>query len=268
MTALLTLSGVSKRYGKGELVLDGVNLSIEPGRVLGILGMNGSGKSTLLRILAGVSRESGGTVTGRPNVGYLPDRFPAAQRMSARAYLRHLGRIRGLPSLSEVDKLLERFAVVGGTRVPLRQLSKGNAQKVGLAQAILVQPELLVLDEPWSGLDVEAHAMLGQVVAETKARGASVVFTDHRPAVAHTHADEVFRIEQGKLALDKREYSGPDVRILLHGPGVGDWHAEPGVVTAVFDGPKVELTVPADRSDAVLLLALRRGWSVREVAGR
>jgi ABC-2 type transport system ATP-binding protein len=268
VTALLTLSGVSKRYGKGELVLDEVGLTVERGRVIGILGLNGSGKSTLLRILAGVSRQSAGTVTGRPNVGYLPDRFPAAQRMSARAYLRHMGRIHGMSNLSEVDSLLERFAVVGGTRVPLRQLSKGNAQKVGLAQAVLVQPELLVLDEPWSGLDVEAHTMLGQVVTETKARGASVVFTDHRPTVVHSHADEIFRIEQGKLAPDTMQYTGPDVRILLHGPGVGDWQAEPGVVSAVFSGRGVELTVAAERSDAVLLLALRRGWSVREVAGR
>jgi ABC-type multidrug transport system ATPase subunit len=266
-SALSALAGVDKRYGQGELVLNGVDLEVMRGRVLGIIGTNGSGKSTLLRILAGLSRESAGTVnscTGR--VGYLPDRFPAAQRMSARAYLRHMGRIHGLASLSEVDILLERFAVVGGTRVPLRQLSKGNAQKVGLAQAVLVQPDLLVLDEPWSGLDIEAHVVLGEVVAETKARGASVVFTDHRAAVVYAHADEVFRIEQGKLA---RVASGdPVVRIVLHGPGAGDWQAEPGVVLAGSDGLRVELTVPAERSDDVLLLALRRGWSVREVAGR
>jgi ABC-2 type transport system ATP-binding protein len=108
--------------------------------------------------------------------------------------------------------------------------------------------------------------VLGEVVAETKARGASVVFTDHRSAVVHAHADEVFRVEQGKLA--RVDSGDPDVRIVLHGPGAGDWQTEPGVVLAVLDGPRVELTVPAERSDAVLLLALRRGWSVREVAGR
>jgi ABC-type multidrug transport system ATPase subunit len=284
VTALIRLDGVGKRYGRAEPVLDRVDLEVERGRVIGILGPNGSGKSTLLRILAGLSRESSGAVTGRPRAGYLPDRFPAAQRMSARAYLRHMGRIHGLPNLSEVDALLARFALAGGTRVPLRQLSKGNAQKVGLAQAVLVQPELLVLDEPWSGLDIEAHAVLGEVVAETRARGASVVFTDHRSAVVHEHADEVFRIDRGKLirvaaadhvaaaecmaATDHvaaPEYTGPEVRIVLHGPGTGDWRAEPGVVLAVSVGAKVELTVPAARSDAVLLLALQRGWSVREV---
>lgn len=268
MTAppLLALTAIAKRYGPGQAVLDGIDLEIRCGRVLGIIGANGSGKSTLLRILAGLSRPSAGTVTGRPRIGYLPDRFPATQRMSARAYLRHMGRLHGLASLSEVDTLLDRFALAGGTRVPLRQLSKGNAQKVGLAQAVLVRPELLVLDEPWSGLDVEAHAVLGAVVAETKARGASVVFTDHRATVVHAHADEVFRIEGGKLRpAGPPDKVGPQTRIVLSGPGASDWRAEPDVVLAGRDGDRVELIVPAERSDAVLLLALRGGWSVCEV---
>jgi ABC-type multidrug transport system ATPase subunit len=186
--------------------------------------------------------------------------------MSARAYLRHTGRIHGPRNLSEVDALLERFALAGGTRVPLRQLSKGNAQKVGLAQAVLVRPELLVLDEPWSGLDFEEHAVLGEVVTETKARGASVVFTDHRASVVRAHADEAFRLGGGRLArVAASEDAEPVVRIVLHGTGAGDWHAEPDVVLAVSDGASIELIVPAARSDVVLLLALRRGWSVREV---
>jgi ABC-type multidrug transport system ATPase subunit len=262
--AVIRLSGVGKRYGKGELVLEDVELEIQPARVLGILGANGSGKSTLLRILAALSRPSTGSVEGRPSIGYLPDRFPAAQRMSARAYLTHMGRIRGLDDLSTADALLERLALVGGTRTPLRQLSKGNAQKVGLAQAVLARPELLILDEPWSGLDVGTHRVLGELVAETRARGASVVFTDHRPEVVHEHADEVYRIEKGRLS--RVSDVQPRTRILLGGPGEGDWHTEPDVRLALDQDTHIELTVDADRADAVLLLALTRGWSVREVA--
>jgi ABC-2 type transport system ATP-binding protein len=262
VTALIELAGIDKRFGQGDPVLRGVDLRVEPGRVIGILGANGSGKSTLLRILAGISRQSAGTVTGRPSVGYLPDRFPAAQRMSARAYLRHMARIHGWSELGDVDTLLDRLALVGGVRTPLRQLSKGNAQKVGLAQAVLVRPDLLVLDEPWSGLDAEAHAVLGELVVETKARGASVVFTDHRPEVVREHADEVFRIDAGKLSAFEQA-SG--VRIVLEGAGTGDWASEPDVLRAVASGERVELTVSAASSDAVLLMALQRGWSVRGV---
>ncbi|MFD8492461.1 ATP-binding cassette domain-containing protein [Amycolatopsis sp. NPDC059657] len=244
---MIRLLGVGKSYVRGRPVLDGVDLEIGRGRIVGIRGSNGSGKSTLLRIMAGVSRPSTGTIEGRPVVGYLPDRFPAAQRMSARAYLRHMGRIRGITDLSLVDELLDRLALVGGKSTQLRQLSKGNAQKVGLVQAILAQPDLLILDEPWSGLDVEAHTVLGEIVEETKARGASVVFTDHRPDVVHEHADDVHLIIDGKLTTETRRQAS--VRIVLSGP----------------NGERVEKVVDAPSSDAVLLAALNDGWSVQEV---
>ncbi|MGW4482649.1 ABC transporter ATP-binding protein [Amycolatopsis sp. NPDC004368] len=260
---MIRLEGVGKRYGGGEFVLDGVDLTVPAGCVIGILGANGSGKSTLLRILAGVSRASLGTVVGTPSIGYLPDRFPGGQRLSARSYLRHLARIRGGIDLSTIDPLLERLALVGGPDAQLRTLSKGNAQKVGLAQAVLPRPDLLILDEPWSGLDVGTHAVLGELVAETRARGASVVFTDHRPAVAREHADDVHRIERGQLT--EVLTTEPATRIVLAGTGA-DWAGEPGVRHAIADGPHVVLTVDATSADAVLLRALSGGWSVREVA--
>ena len=195
------VSGLTKRHGR-HAVLHGVDLAVHPGEVVGVLGSNGSGKSTLLRILAGVSRPSGGAVRTVPRVGYVPDRFPARQRMSARAYLRHLGRISGLTS-SDADeraaRWLARFALAGGPDAPLRELSKGNAQKVALAQALLTEPELLVLDEPWSGLDVETRPVLTEVIAEVAADGAAVVFTDHRPELVRTAATRSYRLTGGQL---------------------------------------------------------------------
>ncbi|WP_290052066.1 ABC transporter ATP-binding protein [Amycolatopsis solani] len=259
---MIRLAGVGKRYGRGDFVLRDVELTVQPGHVLGVLGGNGSGKSTLLRIMAGVSQPTTGVVTGTPRIGYLPDRFPAGQRMGARAYLRHMARIHGLTDLSMIDPLLDRLALVGGPAAPLRTLSKGNAQKVGLAQAVMVRPDLLILDEPWSGLDVGTHAILGELVAETRARGASVVFTDHRPQVVHDHADVVHLIEDGRLTAESAE---PTTRIVLRGGGTG-WDGEPGVRHAVVEGAQVVLTVEVAAVDAVLLRALKDGWSVREVA--
>lgn len=259
---MIRLAGVGKRYGRGDFVLHDVDLSVEAGHVVGVLGSNGSGKSTLLRIMAGVSHPTTGTLTGTPRIGYLPDRFPAGQRMGARAYLRHMARIRGLTDLSVIDPLLERLALVGGPTAPLRTLSKGNAQKVGLAQAVMVRPDLLILDEPWSGLDVGTHAILGELVAETRARGGSVVFTDHRPPVVHDHADVVHLMNDGRLTAESAE---PTTRIVLRGQGAG-WADEPGVHHAVVEGAQIVLTVEVASVDAVLLRALKDGWSVREVA--
>lgn len=244
---MLRLTGVGKRYGRGPLVLTDVNLQIEPGQVIGVVGGNGSGKSTLLRIVARLSRPSVGTVTGNPTVGYLPDRFPAASRMTVLSYLRHLGRI---GKASDVDKraveLLERLALKGGLGARLRELSKGNAQKVGLVQALLGEPELLVLDEPWSGLDPGAHTVLAELIEEAKKRGVGVIFAEHREDFARAHAGEIFELSDHTLRKSGNE---PKARLVLRNPG----------------GRLITSNVPLSRSDTVLLQALQRGWSVVRV---
>ncbi|GAB3573780.1 ABC transporter ATP-binding protein [Amycolatopsis endophytica] len=252
---MIRLLGVGKNYG-GAPVLTGVDLDVRPGSVIGVVGTNGSGKSTLLRIIAGLSRPSSGTVTGRPSVGYVPDRFPASTRMSALAYLRHLARVSGADDV-DPRALLERLALAGGPKAALRHLSKGNAQKVGLAQALLAEPDLLVLDEPWSGLDPDAHEVLAEIIAETRDRGASVVFTEHRDERAHAHATDVFRLTDGVLGTVDRS-----ARVVLHGDGPVDL---PGVLATHREGDRVELTVAVERTDELLLKALGGGWSVVRV---
>ncbi|MEV4728544.1 ABC transporter ATP-binding protein [Saccharopolyspora sp. NPDC049426] len=255
------VSGLTKRHGR-HAVLRGVDLAVHPGEVVGVLGSNGSGKSTLLRVLAGVSRPSGGAVRTVPRVGYVPDRFPARQRMSARAYLRHLGRISGLTS-SDADeraaRWLARFALAGGPDAPLRELSKGNAQKVALAQALLTEPELLVLDEPWSGLDVETRPVLTEVIAEVAAEGAAVVFTDHRPELVRTAATRSYRLTGGRLV--EFEAGVATCRIVLHGGRAADWSGCDGVLD-VRRGRTVELEVESTRREAVLAEAIELGCSV------
>jgi ABC-type multidrug transport system ATPase subunit len=181
---ILRLRNVSKRYRGGAAVLTSVDLDVCPGDVIGVMGNNGSGKTTLLRILVGLSLPTSGTVTGRPEmIAYVPERFPSHHRMTALSYLRHIGRIRGLPTRladTKARELLDRLALSGGETTALRTLSKGNAQKVAQAQALLVRPQLLVLDEPWSGLDASAHGVLAELLDEVAAGAGAVVFTDHR----------------------------------------------------------------------------------------
>ncbi|MEV5507090.1 ATP-binding cassette domain-containing protein [Streptomyces orinoci] len=271
----MRLEAVGKRYGRGGWVLRDVRAEIAPGEVVAFAGGNGSGKSTLLRILAGVTRPSAGAVTGRPAVvGYVPDRFSPVERLSAMAYLTHMGRIRGLTTQTasaRASGLLERLALVGGADSPLRTLSKGNGQKVALAQALLVEPELLVLDEPWSGLDASAHGVLAEIMGEVAGRGGAVVFTDHREAVTRARASRTYVVDGGRVVLQGSRTQPPLTGVVLTGPDTGppprtlDWQTLQGVRAVHGGETRISLTVERAHADALLQLALRHGWSVVDV---
>ncbi|MGC0342546.1 ABC-type multidrug transport system ATPase subunit [Streptomyces sp. SLBN-8D4] len=275
---MLRCESVSKRYGRGRWVLQDVDLEVSGGDVLAVVGGNGSGKSTLLRILVGLSQPTSGQVLGRPrHIGYVPDRFTAHERVSALSYLTHMGRIRGLSGAAartRAGRLLDRLALVGGRNAALRTLSKGNAQKVALAQALLVEPALLVLDEPWSGLDASAHGVLAEFIGEVSAAGGAVVFTDHREAITETHATGVFAIGDGRVSPRGGPHSGGRVReveLALTVPVTGvrplevNWYALPGVTDAARRDDAIVLRVAREHSDTVLLTALQHHWSVESL---
>lgn len=199
LTRVIIVDGVGKRYGRGPTVLRGIDLELPAGRIAVVLGDNGSGKSTLLRIAAGCTTPTSGRVTGRPrSVCYLPERFPDQLKLSAAEYLRHFARIRGVAQGWE--PLLERLGFLGDRDAPMSQLSKGNAQKVGIAQAFQSPKAFLVLDEPWAGLDVDARAVLGELVAEAVEAGATALVTDHTGAGAALPGAEVWHLREGVLA--------------------------------------------------------------------
>ncbi len=272
------LEAVSKTYREGRQVLVGVDMEVSPGDVVAVTGSNGSGKSTLLRILAGLTRPTSGSLTGRPEaVGYVPDRFPPNERLSASSYLRHMGRVRGLSTrraAARSAELLERLALVGGARTPIKALSKGNAQKVALAQALLVPPQLLVLDEPWSGLDASAHGVLAELIGEVAQAGGAVVFTDHRESVAQVTASKVYEIDSGRLTRREQTPYGHRTevaRVVLRAPGDGripnevDWYAVGGVLEILRREEHISMRVTSAQCDLLLLTALQNGWSVGDV---
>lgn len=271
----MRLLGVGKRYGRDRVVLAGVDLELAPGELVAITGVNGSGKSTLLRILAGASRPTAGKVLGRPReVGYVPERFPTHERLSARSYLAHMGRLRGLSTsqtANSVSALLDRLDLSGGWDTPLRRLSKGNLQKVALAQALLVWPTLLVLDEPWSGLDASAHGALVDIMSEVADAGGTVVFTDQQDSVIRTNATRVHQISNGKLSL-----LAPDIErgcilvngLVLDAPKDGELDVDTtlrGALSVHCDGRRFTVRVARAGADRLLLTALRHGWSVIRV---
>lgn len=196
---------MGRRYGGpgGSWALRGVDLELPPHTLVRIEGANGSGKSTLLRLIAGIDAPTEGRVTGRPRrTAYVPERFPAALPFTAAGYLVHLGRVQGLrraEAAARAAEWLDRFGAAHHAGTPLHDLSKGSSQKVAVAQALLADPGLLVLDEAWTGLDTAARAELDRAVGERVAAGATVVFVDHDPRRLAGAAHAVYAVTGSRL---------------------------------------------------------------------
>ena len=198
------------RYARGSRwALSDVNATVHPGETVVVLGRNGAGKSTLLQLAAGVLRPVRGRVTDRPAViGWVPERFPAEQPFTAEQYLRHMAAIR---RGSGVDHWIERLGLQEHRDTRLSALSKGTAQKVGLAQALLVPPGLLVLDEPWEGLDAQTRTLIPQIVAEVTDAGGAVLVSDHRGEVAGLPGAIKWMVTDGRVTTEEPAPSEDDV---------------------------------------------------------
>ncbi|WP_448809608.1 ABC transporter ATP-binding protein [Agromyces bauzanensis] len=207
-TAAVTTRGLTKRYGS-HTALHGIDLDIPRGTVFGMIGPNGAGKTTTMRLLLDIIRPTGGELrvlgehprTGgaglRRRVGYLPGELHLQARVRGRELLAHYAEISGAVRPGAVESLAERLGL--DLSRPVRSLSKGNKQKVGLIQAFMHEPELLVLDEPTSGLDPlvqqEFHAML----REAKANGQTVFLSSHVLSEVQQTADEIAILRSGRI---------------------------------------------------------------------
>ncbi|MYW48080.1 ATP-binding cassette domain-containing protein, partial [Streptomyces sp. SID486] len=271
----LRLTAVGRRYGlRGPWVLRGVDLVIAPGTLTRLEGANGTGKSTLLRLLARLDAPTEGRIGGRPRTAYVPERFPSALPFTAAGYLTHLGAVHGLPRAVAARRaagLLERFGAGAYAGTPMARLSKGSSQKVAVAQALIGDPELLVLDEAWTGLDAAARDELERAVAERTAAGGAVVFVDHDPRRLAGAPDATYTVLDGGLRprgdAGSPPPAGPVTRVVVTGPPDGRLPLEAVriAVRAEETAPgRHRLTVPASHSDVLLraLLTARPSWHV------
>jgi ABC-2 type transport system ATP-binding protein len=202
---------VSLRYArKAPWVLEEVELELAPGAAAIVVGRNGEGKSTLLAAAAGLLRPGRGRIQDRPrSIGWVPERFPATLPFTTRAYLRGMARVRGLrPPAAElaIGAWADRLHLTPFLDTRLADASKGTAQKVGLAQALLAPPALLVLDEPWEGLDAQTRQQVPAIVAEVLASGASVLISDHLGEVAQIPGASRWLVHDGRVSPQSPEH--------------------------------------------------------------
>ncbi|KOG22656.1 ABC transporter [Streptomyces viridochromogenes] len=275
----LRLDNVGRRYGlRGPWVLRGVDLAVAPGDLIRVEGPNGTGKSTLLRLLAGIDAPTEGRITGRPRTAYVPERFPTALPFTAVGYLTHLGKVHGLSRPAAARAALEwldRFGAAAYARTPMAQLSKGSSQKVAVVQALLAEPELLILDEAWTGLDAAAREELERAVAERTADGTAVVFVDHDPSRLAGAPDATYTVRDAGLDLRTERVAadpaGPHVIVVAQGPHGAHLPVDATRTVISVEEPAPgppRLTLPASHSDVLLraLLTARPPWHVVSVA--
>jgi ABC-2 type transport system ATP-binding protein len=277
---VLELEGLTRRFGD-VVALDGLTFSVTPGHMCGFVGPNGAGKTTAMRIVLGVLEPDAGDVRWRgapvdaptrSRFGYMPEERGLYPKMRVRAQLVYFARLHGLADADAVaaaERWIERLGLAERADDRVEALSLGNQQRVQLAVALVHDPEVLVLDEPFSGLDPVGVDVMSGVLRERADAGVPVVFSSHQLELVERLCEDVAIVNHGRLVasgavaeLRERGRGGVErVRVRVEGDGDGRWLARvPGAELAEA-GPR-GLLVRLDRGadpDAVLDAARAAG---------
>lgn len=269
---MIHLHQISKIYGEKH-VLREITQSFAEGSATAFVGHNGCGKSTLLKVLSGLIRPTQGRVQyDRPlTIHYVPEKFPVTY-LTAEQYLLHMGMIDGLPKdrlAGKIRQLAEDFYMTRHLQSRMSTLSKGTLQKVGVIQALLTMPDVLLLDEPLSGQDVDAQKVFVEKVNELRGRGITLFMSCHEPELVTAITERAYTIEQGKL-LPCHVSAQERYRVLLCWEGEEDARQQAaadlagianGEVLPYGEGLQIYLTQA--ECDRHLGRLLAQGWRLR-----
>jgi ABC-2 type transport system ATP-binding protein len=262
MTPAIAIRSVRKQFG-AYLAVNDLTLDVPEGSIYGFIGPNGSGKTTTIRMVmniilpdAGDIRVLGQPVTSssRDDIGYLPEERGLYKKMQVRRLLRYYGQLKGR-SIADLDPVikhwLDRLRLTEWADKRIDQLSKGMAQKVQFISAIVAQPKLLILDEPFSGLDPVNAEALRDAVFELRRDGTTIVFSTHDMSTAERMCDRIFMIFRGNKVLDgsldeiQAQYGHDTVRVRTTG-GAAILHGLAGVESVNDHGNVQDVRVTGD----------------------
>ena len=284
----LEITRLSKSYRSGFLgrvrkaVLQDLSFSVERGEIFGYLGPNGSGKTTTLKVLLGLVFPDAGCIrvlglpfedpSWRHRVGYLPENPYFYDYLTAREYMDYAGRLFGLAPAARRDRSRSLLDLVGLSReadVPLRRFSKGMAQRLGIAQSLVNDPELVTLDEPMSGLDPIGRRLVRDVILDLKRQGKTVLFSTHILPDAEALCDRVGLLRSGRLVKAGRldeilEMNVSHLEVLVSG-GVGVVEELPGVRGMQALGERWKLEVEEKALVSVLHRVEEKGGRILSV---
>ena len=210
---MITLNHIVKKYDK-KVILNDVNLAIEQGRSIAFTGHNGCGKSTLLKIIAGLVRPTEGRVCLEKGnrIRYVPEHFPK-MNLTVVQYLTYMGKLERLDSTeleTRIHGLAEEFFVSQMLNIPMKHLSKGSLQKIGVIQAMLSEPDILLLDEPLSGLDVMSQQVFIRKIKEMQRHNVTILMSSHEPYLVDAIADQVYEFSEGRFVASDTRFTGEE----------------------------------------------------------
>ena len=199
---MVRLENICKSFGKQQVLRD-VSLAIGEGEIVGLLGPNGAGKSTLMKIVIGLWQADSGQVTAPRRIGYLPERNPLYEEMYVREYLQFMARMtEDGKGRKQVEELIARVGLTAEAHKKIGHLSKGYRQRVGLAQALLGEPEMLILDEPTTGLDPNQLVEIRDLIrSEGKQR--TIILSTHILQEVQEVCSRVVILDHGEVKIDK-----------------------------------------------------------------
>ena len=201
---LITFNNVSKIY-ENKIILEDINISIKKGESVAIIGHNGEGKSTFLRMVSGLTKINSGEInySHKLKFAYVPDNF-CKLNITPRKYINHIGIIEGIPKTEleeKSEKLFRSFFLDKMIDISMKNLSKGSLQKVGVIQALLTNPDVLLLDEPLSGQDVKSQGVFISLVKKMKQDGVAIIMACHDELLVNKLSDTVYEINNRNLRL-------------------------------------------------------------------
>lgn len=275
---IIEMHDVSKKVNNNRIVLQDINLTVEKGDAVALIGHNGTGKSTMLRLISGLTPISSGKILTVPhlNFGFIPEHFPKIN-MTVEEYIYSVGRINGIDQNElklKAKELYNLFYIEDMVEVPIKHLSKGSIQKVAVIQALLCKPDVLLMDEPLAGQDVKSQKNFMKLVKEMNDEGVTLIMSCHELFLVNQLAKTAYEIKNRTLQpiqMKRKVAADQNLDILFFDKGSGLSNVSPEILKWVYNSIEnddiIQIVVNKDKSNDVLKLMLKDGFVLRAMKG-
>ena len=275
---IIEMHDVSKKVNNNRIVLQDINLTVEKGDAVALIGHNGTGKSTMLRLISGLTPISSGKILTVPhlNFGFIPEHFPKIN-MTVEEYIYSVGRINGIDPNElklKAKELYNLFYIEDMVEVPIKHLSKGSIQKVAVIQALLCKPDVLLMDEPLAGQDIKSQKNFMKLVKEMNDEGVTLIMSCHELFLVNQLAKTAYEIKNRTLQpiqMKRKVAVDQNLDILFFDKGSGLSNVSPEILKWVYNSIEnddiIQIVVNKEKSNDVLKLMLKDGFVLRAMKG-